>query len=90
MNLYVGNLPYSFTAEDLEQLFASYGAISSSQVIMDRHTGRSRGFGFVELESDDEARKAIEELDGKDVDGRKLTVNEARPREQRRDNRYDR
>ena len=90
MNLYVGNIPYTFTNEDLEQLFKPYGTISSAQVIMDRHTGRSRGFGFVELESDDDGRKAIEELDGSDSGGRQLTVNEARPRDQRRDNRYER
>ena len=90
MNLYVGNLPYTFTNEDLEQLFTPYGTITSAQVIMDRHTGRSRGFGFVDMESDEDGRKAIEELDGSDSGGRRLTVNEARPREERRDNRYER
>jgi cold-inducible RNA-binding protein len=89
MNLFVGNLPYSFTSEDLEGLFSPYGAVSSAQVIMDRHTGRSRGFGFVDMESDDDARKAIDELDGSEAGGRNLTVNEARPREQRRNDRYD-
>ncbi len=89
MNLFVGNLPYSFTSEDLERLFSPYGAVSSAQVIMDRHTGRSRGFGFVDMESDDDAHKAIDELDGSDAGGRQLTVNEARPREQRRNNRYE-
>ena len=89
MRLYVGNLPFSFSNEDLEQLFAGYGEIVSAQVLSDRETGRSRGFGFVELESDDEGRRAIEELDQSDADGRQLTVNEARPREDR-PRRYDR
>jgi RNA recognition motif-containing protein len=83
MNLYVGNLPYTYTSDDLRELFAPFGAISSAQVISDRDTGRSRGFGFVEMENDDEARKAIEELDGSDAGGRALTVNEARPRRER-------
>ena len=80
MNIFVGNLPYNFTSDDLNQLFSPFGGISSAQVISDRDTGRSRGFGFVEMDNDDEARKAIEELDGSDADGRRLTVNEARPR----------
>lgn len=84
MNIYVGNLPYNYTSSDLEQLFSPYGTVGSAQVISDRDSGRSRGFGFVEMDNDDEARKAIEELDGKDVDGRGLTVNEARPRGERR------
>ncbi len=84
MNLYVGNLPYSFTSDDLQRLFAPYGAITSAQVLSDRDTGRSRGFGFVEMENDDEARKAMAELDGKETDGRNLTVNEARPRTERK------
>ena len=83
MNLYVGNLPYNFTSDSLRDLFAPYGALTSAQVISDRDTGRSRGFGFVEMENDDEGRKAIEELDGSDVEGRQLTVNEARPRRER-------
>jgi RNA recognition motif-containing protein len=90
MNIYVGNLPYSFNNNDLEQLFTPYGAVSSAQVITDRDSGRSRGFGFVEMDNDDEARKAIEELDGKDADGRALTVNEARPRGERRSSGRDR
>jgi len=85
MNLYVGNLSFSFTSDDLERLFKPLGAVSSAQVISDRDTGRSRGFGFVEMENDDEARKAIEELDGSDSGGRRLTVNEARPRRERSD-----
>ena len=83
MNLYVGNLPYNFSDDDLRRLFEPHGTITSAQVISDRDTGRSRGFGFVEMEKDDEARKAIEELDGTDVGGRALTVNEARPRRER-------
>ena len=83
MNIYVGNLPWSYSSEDLERLFEQHGAVSSANVIMDRATNRSRGFGFVEMESDEEARKAIEELEGMDVGGRKLTVNEARPRQPR-------
>ncbi|NQV05457.1 RNA-binding protein [bacterium] len=84
MNIYVGNLPFNFTSEDLENLFVEYGTVDSAQVIQDRDTNRSRGFGFVEMASDDEARKAIEELDGADGGGRSLTVNEARPRTDRR------
>ncbi|MEE9298923.1 MAG: RNA-binding protein [Acidimicrobiia bacterium] len=80
MNLYVGNLPFSTNSDDLEQLFAAHGTVSSAQVLLDRDTGRSRGFGFVEMDSDDEARAAIEALDGKDVDGRNIKVNEAKPR----------
>lgn len=83
MNLYVGNLPFSYSSQDLEQLFSQHGSVDSAQVIMDRETGRSRGFGFVEMSSDDEARAAISEIDGSDVDGRRLKVNEARPREPR-------
>ncbi len=80
MNLYVGNLPFSTNSDDLEQLFAEYGAVSSAQVIMDRDTGRSRGFGFVEMDDDAEARAAIEAVDGTDVGGRNIKVNEAKPR----------
>lgn len=80
MNLYVGNLPFSTNSDDLEQLFAAHGTVGSAQVILDRDTGRSRGFGFVEMDNDDEARAAIDALDGKDVDGRNIKVNEARPR----------
>lgn len=83
MNIYVGNLPWSYSSEDLERLFEQHGAVTSANVIMDRATNRSRGFGFVEMESDEDARKAIEELEGLDVGGRKLTVNEARPRQPR-------
>jgi RNA recognition motif-containing protein len=82
-NLFVGNLPYSMDSAKLEELFAQAGAVASAKVISDKYSGRSRGFGFVEMASDDEAKKAIEMFNGKDVDGRPLVVNEARPREDR-------
>ncbi len=78
--LYVGNLTYSTTASDLEQLFGAFGKVESAQVIADRDTGRSKGFGFVEMGSDQEAQAAIAGLNGKEIDGRALTVNEARPK----------
>ncbi len=78
--LYVGNLPYSVTDSTLEQLFSQHGSVQSAQVIMDRDTGRSKGFGFVEMGNDQEAQAAIQALNGKEVDGRALTVNEARPK----------
>jgi cold-inducible RNA-binding protein len=81
--LYVGNLPYNMTNGDLEGLFAQYGAVQSAQVIIDRDTGRSKGFGFVEMETDADAKKAIDALSGQEVGGRLLTVNEARPKENR-------
>lgn len=80
MNIYVGNLPFRSTSADLERLFGEYGQVDSAAVIMDRDTGRSRGFGFVEMANNDEARRAIEALDGYDHDGRKLRVNEAQPK----------
>lgn len=80
--LYVGNLKYTVTSEQLQELFEPYGSVRSAQVLSDRDTGRSRGFGFVEMVNDDEAIAAIESLDGSDQDGRRLTVNEARPRTQ--------
>lgn len=80
--LYVGNLPYSLRDSDLQDLFAEHGTVDSAQVIMDRDTGRSKGFGFVEMSSDQEAQAAISALNGRDIDGRNLTVNEARPREE--------
>ncbi len=83
MKLYVGNLTYGVTDAALEQMFAAHGNVKSAQVIMDRDTGRSKGFGFVEMSNDNEARAAIQALNGKDMDGRALTVNEARPREDR-------
>jgi RNA recognition motif-containing protein len=81
--LYVGNLPYGVTDGDLQNLFEPHGAVQSAQVIMDRDTGRSKGFGFVEMTTDAEATAAIAALHGKEIDGRALTVNEARPREDR-------
>ena len=78
--LYVGNLPYSVSDSDLQQMFEAHGTVQSAQVIMDRDTGRSKGFGFVEMGSDQEAQAAISALNGKEVEGRALTVNEARPK----------
>ena len=81
--LYVGNLSYDVTDSALEQLFAAHGTVQSAQVIRDRDTGRSKGFGFVEMSSDQEAKAAIAALNGAQVGGRSLTVNEAKPREDR-------
>jgi len=81
--LYVGNLSYSVTSADLELLFGQFGSVKSADVIMDRATGRSKGFGFVEMGGDDEAQAAITAMSGQEHDGRTLTVNEARPREDR-------
>ena len=78
--LYVGNLGYDVKGQDLEQLFGEHGTVDSASVITDRDTGRSKGFGFVEMSSDDEARACISALDGKDFEGRALKVNEAKPR----------
>jgi|SRR6516162_3214281 len=83
MKLYVGNLAYSMTDSDLQNLFEQYGAVQSAQVIMDRDTGRSKGFGFVEMGTTEEGQAAIQALNDQEVNGRKLTVNEARPREER-------
>ena len=81
--LYVGNLAYSVRDEDLQQAFAQFGTVSSAKVMMDRDTGRSKGFGFVEMGSDAEAQSAINGMNGQALDGRALVVNEARPREER-------
>src|SRR5438445_10587363 len=78
--LYVGNLGYSVTDSDLSKMFEAHGTVESAQVIMDRDTGRSKGFGFVEMKTDQEAQAAIAALNGQDAGGRSLTVNEARPR----------
>ncbi len=83
MRLYVGNLSYNTTNESLEQLFTEYGQVKSAQVVMDRDTGRSKGFGFVEMADNGQAQAAINGLNSKEIDGRSLTVNEARPREER-------
>ena len=81
--LYVGNLPYSVTSASLEQMFSEFGTVKSAEVIQDRDTGRSKGFGFVEMSTDSEAQAAINALNGHQNDGRALTVNEAKPRESR-------
>ena len=81
--LYVGNLSYNATGSDLEQLFAQHGQVSSAEIIADRDTGRSKGFGFVQMGSDAEAQAAIAALNGQEFDGRALTVNVAKPREER-------
>ena len=81
--LYVGNLTYGVTDATLEQMFAAHGTVESAQIIMDRETGRSKGFGFVEMKTEQEAQAAIAALNGQDRGGRALTVNEARPREER-------
>ena len=82
-NIYVGNLVWDCTADDLLALFQAHGTVARAQVITDRETGRSRGFGFVEMNDDGEAQKAIDALNGSDFKGRPLTVNEAKPREER-------
>ena len=81
--LYVGNLPYSVDSSELEQMFSAHGQVTSAQIITDRETGRSKGFGFVEMANDAEADAAINAMNGQDNGGRPLTVNEARPREDR-------
>jgi cold-inducible RNA-binding protein len=81
--IYVGNLPFSATQESLTATFAQYGQVDSTKIITDRDTGRSKGFGFVEMQSEEAADQAISQLNGSDMDGRSLTVNEARPMEKR-------
>ena len=81
--LYVGNLTYNVNESDLEALFSQFGTVQSAQVIVDRDTNRSKGFGFVEMDTDDQAQAAIQGLNGREHDGRNLTVNEAKPREAR-------
>ncbi len=83
MKLYVGNLAYSCTEDRLREMFEAHGEVTSAALVMDRDTGRPRGFGFVEFSNDDHARAAIEALNGQNIDGRDLTVNEAKPRENR-------
>ena len=87
MKLYVGNLAFQTSSEDLQQLFAQAGTVQSASVIEDRDTGRSRGFGFVEMASKEEGESAISQFNGKEFNGRNLTVNEARPRDDRGGNR---
>lgn len=81
--LYAGNLPYAVTSESLREMFAAFGTVESAEVIMDKYSGNSKGFGFVEMSNDTEATEAIKSLNGKDMDGRALTVNEARPKTER-------
>jgi RNA recognition motif-containing protein len=81
--LYVGNLPYTFRDSDMEQAFSQYGSVSSAKVMMDRDSGRSKGFGFVEMSNSDEAKAAIDGMNGQQIGGRGLVVNEARPMEPR-------
>lgn len=83
MNIYVGNLPYDATEVALQELFGQYGQVERTSIVMDRETGRSRGFGFVEMTDDGEAQKAIDELNDKDYGGRSLKVNQARPKPDR-------
>lgn len=88
MRIYVGSLSYSSSADDLRAAFEQFGAVDSADVIIDRETGRSKGFGFVEMPTEAEARAAIEALNGKELDGRVINVNEARPRQERAPRRY--
>lgn len=88
MNIYVGNLSYSMTRDELNDLFSQFGEVSAARVVKDRETDRSKGFGFVEMPNDAEANKAIEAINGQEVCGRKLVVNEARPREERPPRRF--
>ncbi|MCC5860460.1 MAG: RNA-binding protein [Gammaproteobacteria bacterium] len=81
MNIYVGNLPYTATDDELRQMFEAFGQVSSAKVIMDRETGRSKGFGFVEMPTSSEASEAIQRLNGSPMNGRPLRVNEAQPRQ---------
>ncbi len=83
MNIYVGNMPYSMSEEELKETFGAYGAVASARLVMDRETGRPKGFGFVEMNNADEAKAAIAAINGNSFGGRELKVNEARPREER-------
>ena len=83
MNIYVGNLPYSIDRDQLREIFAAYGDVAAARIVNDRETGRSKGFGFVEMADNAQAQAAIEALNGSDIGGRKAVVNEARPREER-------
>lgn len=88
--LYVGGLPYSVTEAQLEEIFSKHGSVVSARVISDKFSGKSRGFGFVEMASSEEGKRAIEALNGTDLEGRTLVVNEARPQERREGRRHDR
>lgn len=82
MNIYVGNLHYSINDQDLKEVFGEYGEVSTAKIVMDRETGRSKGFGFVEMSDDNAAKKAIEELDGAELNDRTMRVNESKPKPQ--------
>ncbi|NCC61381.1 MAG: RNA-binding protein [Verrucomicrobiae bacterium] len=82
MKIYVGNIAFNTTEDDLQEAFQQFGSVTSAAVITDRHTGRSKGFGFVEMDNDEEARTAISTLNGQEVGGRRVVVSEARPREE--------
>ena len=88
MNIYVGNLPYSTDRDELREIFAAYGEVTAARIVNDRETGRSKGFGFVEMADDNAAKAAIEALNGNEIGGRKVVVNEARPREERPPRRF--
>ncbi len=81
INIYVSNFPYRINDEELREIFAAYGVVNRAKIVKDKATNRSRGFGFVEMENDDEARVAIDNLNGKDIGGRAIKVNEAKPKE---------
>jgi len=81
MKIYVGNLSYNMTDEEMEKLFTAFGAVTESKVIMDRESGRSKGFGFIEMTNQEEGEEAIKQLDGKEIDGRNIKVNVAKPKE---------
>ena len=83
MNIYIGNLAYTVSEDDLRDAFSEFGEVASASIINDKFSGRSNGFGFVEMPKDSEAREAIESMNGKDLNGRTVTVNEAKPREER-------
>lgn len=85
MNIYVGNLPYNLTDDELRDAFAAFGNVTSAKIIMDKYSGRSKGFGFVEMDNDSEAEEAIKKLDNSDMKGRNLRVNQAKPRADRPD-----
>ena len=88
MNIYVGNLPHATTESELSDTFSEYGSVTSASIITDRDTGKSRGFGFIEMPDEGDAAKAVQELNGQELGGRALRVNEARPREQRSNKRF--
>jgi len=90
MNIFIGSLPFAVKDEALKELFATYGEVSSARVVTDKFTGRSKGFGFVEMEDEVAAKKAIAELNGSEIQGRTIVVNEARPREERPEGGYHR